>query len=268
MKLPRFVAWFDLHYGIEWKDHKGRRVLVKTHDEPSVRAALKFLKDFRPDVFIFGGDNLNMAFVSRHDLGRPRVLESFRGKQDYDGFQREILGPVEAALASGARKVWMYGNHEAWIQQYLNQVPALEGLIEPEDYLKLRERGWQIVSQGEIYKLGKLRFVHGDILLQGGGVFPAKKAIETYGKSIRLGHVHTYQVYARRVLAEEGFSTALCVPALSVRNHDYAKNRPANTMQGFLFGYVMPDGNFSDYVAVIYKGKFVWNGKVYDGTIR
>jgi hypothetical protein len=69
-------------------------------------------------------------------------------------------------------------------------------MIDPVSYLDLRKRGVVFHPQGDIFRLGKLSFAHGDGLVQG-GKHVAAKAVERVGSSVRIWHFHTYQVYSR-----------------------------------------------------------------------
>lgn len=65
--MTKYAALFDLHYGYERRNgHK-----VPLHDMRAFGAALAFLKDFRPDTLILGGDILDCGAISHHNKGKP-----------------------------------------------------------------------------------------------------------------------------------------------------------------------------------------------------
>ena len=257
-KIKSFVALYDLHFGFERITTKGKRVLRTLHNLPAIKAATAFIKDFKPDVLILGGDQLNCGPISHWNRGKPRLTEDFRLKAEMDLLDNLILKP----FAGIAEKVWLDGNHEHWIDQFLDENPGIEGLVEPAEYLRLKERGWQLRSQGEIYKLGKLNFIHGDTVRGRRNV--AAKLVSEYRRNIRAGHHHTFEVATDVTPYDRSdFHTGISIPAMSSATPAYTKNAPSNFQQGFLFGWVQPNGCFSDYVVVINKGQFVWNGKVY-----
>lgn len=258
----RFVALFDLHIGKEYKQVRGKKVLSNTHHLPAIRAFKKFLPKFLPDVVILGGDQINCGPISHWNKGKPRMTEKFRLKEELDLIDDLILEPIEKHTP--LKKIWMYGNHEQWIQQFLDENIGIEGLLEPENYLNLEERGWDIYSQGEIFKLGKLNFIHGDTIR--GYKHIAAKLVSTYRRNIRCGHFHTFQTATDVTPIDlQDYHTGIVVPAMCKRGPTYQKNAPDCYMQGFLLGEVYPGGSFQDHVIIINKGKFHWNGQVFKG---
>lgn len=263
----KFVALYDIHVGKERAAVGGRMITRPTYNLPAINAVMKFAtKHFRPDVWVLGGDQLNCGPVSHWNKGRPRLVEGFRLKDEYDKLDSLVIKPIEASGA--ARKIWLDGNHEVWIQQELNSNPALEGLVEPQNYLRLREKGWELHSQGEVAKVGKLNFVHGDVVLQRGGYAnPAARLLQYYRRNIRAGHIHTLSAATEiSAVDQKDFHTAIVVPSLSSRNPEFIKNSPNHFINGFLVGYVNKDGSFSDFPVIVNQGRFVWDGKVFDGN--
>ncbi len=261
----KFVALFDIHVGWEWARSAGKMIVRPTHNEPAIKATLEFVKDFAPDVLIFGGDSINCGPVSHWLKGKPRLVEGFRLKNELDKFA-DLFS--EVAL-NADKTVFMIGNHEAWIDQMVDENPGLEGMIEPQAYL---EELWnETVSQGEMYRLtsgnvkSKLYFVHGDSVLQARQYrSPARALVEAYGRNIRAGHVHTYDVYTKKSpIDKQDYHSGIIVPALASRDPYYVKSAPSNFMHGFEYGWFWPDGEFTDQIVVINNSTFTINGKRY-----
>ena len=264
MKTKTFLALFDIHAGWEKARVRGQHVIRPTHNLAALRATMKFAVDLQPDIFILGGDQLNCGPVSRWHKGRPRIDSGFRLKDEMDLLWNEVIVPVENDL-SCSEKVWMYGNHEHWIELWLDEQPAIEGLIEPHNYYELDARGWQIYDQGEIYKAGKLHFIHGDTM-RGVASTVAYRAAALYRRNLRMGHFHTEATGTDKTPVDaQDFHTCKIIPALSRRGPTYMKNAPDNFMQGFLMGEIYPSGDFQDSVIIINKDRFHMNGKLYDG---
>ena len=264
MKTTRFLALYDIHCGWEYKRSRGQRFKQPTHNLAALRAVMKFAIDYKPDVFILGGDQLNCGPVSRWHKGKPRLDHDFNLKAEMDLLWNEVIVPVENSCES-SEKVWIYGNHEQWIELWLDEQPAAEGLVEPHNYYELEKMGWQIFDQGEMYKLGKLHFLHGDFL-SGNSNTAASRAAALYRRNIRIGHFHTEATATDKTpIDTKDFHTCKIVPAMSRRGPSYQKNAPDNFMQGFLVGEVYDNGDFQDHVVVINKDRFRWNGKLYDG---
>lgn len=261
MKCNRFVALYDMHVGYENGREGGRWDRKACHNAKAIKAVLNFVNDFAPDTLILGGDQLQVGAVSHWNKGKPRFSEKLRLKDDMEELYTSILEP----LAPIARKVWHDGNHEQWANDLVAENPGIEGLIEPTEYLKLKDIGYEIYSVGEISSIGKLHFVHGDTVLgRGTQGNPAKTLVNAYRRNIRAGHVHTYSAAIEQTSVDaKDYHSGIVVPSLSHRNPYWIKNNPNQFMQGFLYGYVWSDGSFNDTVVIVNNDTFTVNGKRY-----
>ena len=265
MKETRFIALFDLHIGKEYIQTKGEMILQPTHNAAAIEAVRQFSDDFEPHVLLLGGDQINCGPVSHWHNGKPRLTEGFRLKDEMDRLDELVLRPFEdTMLKTGRRKIWLDGNHEAWIQDFLAGNPGVEGLVAPNDYLKLKKRGYELYSQGEIASVGKVHFVHGDVILGKGAANPAAKLVGAYQRNIRAGHLHTYAAHIQESPVDrQDYHSGIIVPSLSNRCPAFIKYNPNKFMNGFLFGSVWENGEFTDHVMVINKNSFSYGGKIY-----
>lgn len=256
--MKKFLFSPDKHVGWERKSKK----LVPLHDEKSITAMLKFAEDFKPDIWIEGGDNLDCGPVS-HWLREKKIsIADLDLSKDIDVYTRLVLQPLTTILGKGTQKYWMKGNHERWLTDFSESHPGMAALVDVETLLPLTT--WSIVECGEYIKLGKLYFIHGDTLR--GGARVADHAVNRYEHSIRFGHFHTYQVATKySMLDAKQIKTGIAIPGLCQRNPNYLKGRPNQWMQGFNFGYIHDDGTFTDYVPIIVNGKFSAEGRLYRG---
>ncbi len=264
----KFIALFDIHIGWERIKTRGNSVIRPTHAIPAINAVMEFAADYKPQALVLPGDQLNCGPISHWLKGKPRLVAGFNLRKEMDELDRLILKPFDKILPKDSIKIWHNGNHEVWIQDFIDQNPGTEGLLEPEQYLKLEERGYKIYEQGEVSSLGKLNFVHADVVLRNGTtVNPAKTLVNAYKKNIRGGHLHTYSAAVEStVIDAKDFHTGVIVPSMSTRNPSFVKNNPNQFCNGFLKGIIYPDGSFSDSVVIINKGKFTENDKLYDGN--
>src|SRR5438067_411173 len=144
------------------------------HDVPAIRAVLEFIRRHRSQVasVTLLGDALDCQDVSRHTRGKPR-LRKHRGYRDgLDGFARDILTPIER-LVGESELAYVEGNHEDWINDLLDEMPELDGLLDIPSALKLRERGWKWVPVGGHIVRAGFVLLHGDQI--GSGTHVAKK---------------------------------------------------------------------------------------------
>jgi hypothetical protein len=162
---------------------------------------------------------------------------------------------------SAKKKIWIKGNHEVWIDKLTEEHTGIENLIDPASYLGLTEKdGWEFYEQGELFKLGKLYFAHGDIP-RVGGKYPAQALASIYRRNIRVGHFHTWAVGVDKTPVDsKDYHTCVVVPALSQRGPAYQKNAPDNFITGFNWGTVFTNGNFHDQISILNDNKFYVNG--------
>jgi metallophosphoesterase superfamily enzyme len=253
--MDKFVALYDLHWGFERKGgHK-----VPLHDEKALKVALAFINDFKPDHVILGGDILDCGCISHHNKGKPGATEGLKLLADAQGLREALIEPIERLRTKSL--TYIIGNHEDWLTDLVDEIPALEGIIDVGSVLKLKKQ-WKVVPQGEAHKLGKLVFVHGDQIK--GGEHSAKWGVMAYEANIRFGHHHTFQVYSKTSAIDANGHTGVAVPCLCKKGPKYGGGAPNRWMQGFQWGYVNgPAGTFNDYTTVIVDGKATINGVQY-----
>jgi hypothetical protein len=249
----------DKHIG--WERKNGR--LEPLHDKKALSAMLKFASDFKPDIWIEGGDNLDCGPVSHWLQNKKVSLKDLDLAKDIKEYQSLVLEPVNEIMdRPNTQKYWMAGNHEEWLTAIGELNPGISEMLKPTSLLPLD--GWTYVDQGHYVKLGKLHFVHGDNITGVSNV--ANSALNLYGHSVRFGHFHTFQAATKYSLFDsKEVKTSVAVPGLCRRNPNYMKNRPNQWMLGFNYGYLHDDGTFHDYTPIIINGKFTAEGRTYAG---
>lgn len=255
--MEKFVALYDLHWGYERRaGHK-----VTLHDQKALNVALKFIADFKPDHVILGGDTLDCGAISHHNHGKPGAVEGFRLLSDANELRKALIEPIESLKTKSL--TYIVGNHEDWLTDLVEQIPALEGIVDVRSMLKLSKK-WEIIPIGESTKLGKLIFIHGDQIK--GGEHSAKWATVAYEANVRFGHHHTYQVYTKTSAIDSNGHTGIAIPCLCRKGPKYGGGSPNRWVQGFSWGYIGgPNNTFNDYVSVIINGVATINGKSYVG---
>ncbi len=255
--MTRFVYLTDAHVGFErLGGHK-----AALHDPRALSVAMQFIADFKPHDVVLGGDMLDCGSVGHHNKGKAGLVEGLRIREDAEILRASVIKPVEA-IARG-RLIYHIGNHEDWLSDLIDDVPALEGVVDVGSLLKLSSR-WEVIPQGKASRLGKLTFIHGDQIK--GGQNPALAAVTAYERNIRFGHFHTFQVATKTTPVDANGHTGIAVPCLSKKGHKYGGGAPNKWMQGFLWGYYGgPENIFSDFVTVIVNGKAIIAGKTYRG---
>ena len=229
--------------------------------------AMQMAEDYPPDVFILGGDNLNCGAVSSH-YPDPTTRVNEPILKDFQQFDEKILKPIEAFKPT--EKVWLMGNHEMWLYDYMKANPELKDLLDVVKVLNLKERGWRIIPYKGYHRIGKVYHHHGDWRKsrQGRSFIPkyhAAKAVAMVHRNIRYGHSHTFQVHSEtNPLSSDDAHTGMCIPAACKLEQDYLEGGETAWLNGLYIGWVRGDGNFSDYVVVVSRGKTTFAGKTYE----
>lgn len=223
---------------------------------------MAFLADWKPQALVLGGDQMDFSEISHWNKSKRLSMEGLRLVDTLHGFRRELLDPLDQLLPKGAIKRAHLGNHEDWLQDLIEENPALDGLINLGEQSGLNARGYDVLPLNTVSRLGKLLFLHGHQVK--GGEHVAKAAVTQYERSIRFGHHHTYQVYTKTsALDANDFKTGVAVPCLCRRDLAYGEGKPNRWANGFLWGTIFPDGSFTDTVTIIVNGRFSANGKTY-----
>lgn len=246
---------FDI--GIFWPDTH-----VPHHNKPACRAMLKLMSDIKFDIFTIMGDFVDLGSISHWNKNRHRTLELKRLKSEYIE-ANAILDEIDKRLPSNARKIYCMGNHELWANDLLEDIPALEGMIEPESQLFLSDRNYKVYEYNKLAKIGRLYVTHGIYA----GANPIKKHLDELKVNILFAHTHTLGMRlsssAARDIAFAGYNVG-CICDLGP---EYMKNRPNSWTHGFAVGYFYPNGYFDVQLVRIVEGKFIFNNKVYDGNV-
>lgn len=245
--MPTFAQLCDIHVGQEviYDLNTSKFIKKPTHDLKFFNKVLEFLKFLKPDVIILGGDQLDQFGVAKFNKDSKIAQVEELLVEQYDTFNEKFLKPLEEIARS---IVWLQGNHDARIVDLLKTKPQLTGLVEPWTYLSLKHRT-NLTNRGEIFKLGKLHFTHGDNISSSGDI--AKNAANHYHRNIRFGHFHTYRTYTMFSPTDiRDTKTSIAVPAMTFRAAGWAQNKPNTCLQGFNYGEVTKRGNFTDQVVI------------------
>lgn len=247
----KIAALFDSHYP----------------ETINLKPFLNFLKDFKPDVFIFGGDNWSLDCVSHHNKdkfaswGLNAIMDELN--KQANGFAMQIQSIMSAAGAS--KYVYIIGNHEDWLQDFCFQFPQIH---KPSIKSLLGHTAEKIefLPCGSFYKIGKLTFCHGDQMR--GGQNPAKYAVEAAKSSIVFGHYHTVKVWPSFSMVDaEDKNVGIQVPCYTSSAPSYGGGKPNQINQGFFTACMdKASGKFSWHLqGVSPRGSFMSQlGKVYE----
>jgi len=254
-KIHTAVALFDMHIRTHPTD------LKKCGWEPRISkallAALKFCDDFKPDRTILGGDILDLPEISRFTERKKIQRERLRLNHTFDCVN-QILDRVDKFTKK--KVFYLKGNHEAWLDMWIEENPALQGLISLEKNLRLHERNYKVIPENKVLKIGHARFIHGWFY----NVHHSKKTVNAMGDNVFYGHTHDVQSYTKAHYQQKPI-IGRSIGSLCDLDPIWRKGRPNRWVNGFGVSYFFPNGNFTFYNPIIIDGRFIWNGKIYDG---
>lgn len=249
-KPQMWVVLADLHY--------------PESDRPSVAAAMDFVQKNKKNIggVVLLGDFLDCASISRHTENLPGLRQKGGFQTDIDGFLRDIIDPIDAALPK-AQKVLLLGNHENWLSLLLDKQPELAGALSWPKLLQVKERGWTLVGQGNSFSIGKLLLIHGDQV--GSGANVAKKLVDTHCANVLMGHCHTFSAHTKTSEVKVTSKwVGMVIPCLTTLSPSYGKARPNSHLRGFAIVESFEGGRlFNVFVPIISEGKFCFSGQVY-----
>ena len=237
---------------------------IPEHNEPAIKSILKLCDDISFDGFYIVGDFLDMTPISHwlHDKKRYKTLESLRLKKDFI-VGNIILDEFDKRLPKKCDKRFWFGNHECWIYDLEEKYPQLEGFFNIKEELHLEERGYIVYEkENHIERVGRLSIAHGIYC----GVNYLKKHLESFATNVMIGHLHKLRVRTSSSPAKELAAIGYSIPCLCNINPDYMKNKPNEWVHGFGVLYLYKNGYFDVDLKRIIRGKFIFNGKEYDGN--
>lgn len=170
----------------------------------------RLIADRKPTHIVQLGDFLSMGSLSHWDHNKRLLMEGRRYAADIKA-GKTALNTLYSDLFNLQRKqrelktkiynpqtIWMFGNHEHWVTQYVEQHPEMLGMLNIENDLQLHQIPNITVTQyKEIYEIGGIWFTHAPILANGkpvSGSNSLKRAMDIYNGSIVYGHTHRFQI--------------------------------------------------------------------------
>jgi len=248
---------------------------IPFHDVASIDAVERYMADHRWDGCISLGDFLDFNEISRWVQGKPRQYASAR-IADSIKVARGALKRRTSILRKRnplARYVLIQGNHDARVEEFIDQHPYFEGLLEFQTLLGLKEYRVEWVpywsDNRQKVKVGKATFVHGLRTNK----YHAQAMVSSYGRNIFYGHTHDVQEFGL-LLGDNAYTVVgkslgcLCDPNAGDLGSGmrYIRGKPQNWQQSFSVFHFWPNGNFNEYTVKIFDHAFISpEGKWYQG---
>jgi hypothetical protein len=208
------VIWPDTQIGY-FRGADGN--LVATHDEGAIDVALSICTDVAPDDILRVGDDLDLP-----ELGKYRVSPAFAGTTQASLDRATVLGAEQRAAAPDARIVWLAGNHEERLANYIldnaraafgirpgrfkHEAPASFPSFSVPALTRTEEFGIEYrpgFPASDFQLVPSFRIVHGLHVTSNGST--ASKYLSRERSSVAFGHIHRRE-YAARTFRSNGTS--------------------------------------------------------------
>ncbi len=242
-ELTKFVMLNDVHV---------------PHNIP-LDSILEFINDFEPDYVLLVGDIVNNDPFDHWARAVPRRFQGMPNpKEYYEECNQIFYRPLKEAVSDNCDIVHWVGNHEYWSNKAIGDMPEGEGYWEVWNNVENIDL-W--VPNKQIANLGKLHFLHGDIVTGRGH---AAKIMNLYRRNVRYGHFHNIEEASHQSPIDMiDRHTARSCGTLEEFNPEFMEGRPHSWLHAFTYGIVQPNGNFWDHTTVLIDGQFMANGKLW-----
>lgn len=222
--------------------------------KPAYEVVKRFIKRVKPDKIVLAGDFAECEPLSHWLLSKKVRLKKQSHREEVDMIAKEL----DYLQKYCGEIIWLEGNHERWVELYLEEHPEMQNEIEYQNMLDLEGRGIKWVPHHDLYWLGKLAVTHGLYL----GENHAKKHLMSYGCNIMYGHTHRSDMHTMNMVMQPTIK-AWGLSCLCGKKPHFMKNKPAKWDEGFGDVYVADNGEFNAYIVDIINNRFYHNGKSY-----
>ena len=173
---------------------------------------------------------------------------------------------VDRALkkAGCKEKHMIEGNHDAWMNYFVDEHPYLADGYLFKNAINLEKRGYNYTPNSEFLTIGNLNFYHGN---QYAGIQHTRNHLLRLGSNVMYGHHHDIQQSS--VTHLDGSKSAWsigCLKDMSNEKNAWMGGRPNNWSHAFAIVDFYDKGNFTVQVVSIVDGKTSLWGEVLDGN--
>ena len=260
--------------------------LEPIHDEAAISVMLDVIASLNPDLVVLVGDNLDAA-----ELGKYRLTPAFERTTQASIDRLGLLCAQLRDAAPNARIVWLAGNHEERLPNYiLDNARAAFGLRKAN-----APESWPVLSvpylchfdrygieflpgypASSFWINDRLRVIHGDKVASGGST--AHKYLNSEKVSVIYGHVHRREYGARTredrdgpkeiMAASPGCLARIDGAVPSTKGGTDLDGRPLTRTEDWQQGFAVVhyqdgDGMFTYENVAIHDGWCMYRGKEY-----
>jgi len=258
MKL--YVIIPDVHDRHPYVSSPHGRMSRKVY-HPAYRCMLSVIKALKPNGIVNLGDTTDMESLSYFDMDKRRKMEGRRYQKDIQSLNH-LLDEQEKVISHKTEKIYFIGNHEQRVENYLDNHPESEGMMNFEADVFLGRRGYEIIGFNQPKKLGKALFMHGfDATM-----YHAAKMSRTFDRTIYYGHVHDVQTHSfKSPINAREIRVAESLGCLCDLNPSWLLGKPNRWVHAFGLFWLKDNGEFQMDRKIVINGEVVINGKIFKG---
>lgn len=182
--------------------------VTQNQDVSRFLAAGSVIVEHRPDYVILGGDFMAMQSISHWDENKRITMEGKRYSEEMAMGRKALnfllckLKTLQEQQKKTKQKVYkpqivyLEGNHEHWVQKYVEQNPTMEGHIGIEKDLGLEAKGISFVPYKSYCNINDVLYTHVPMdgshqAIRGSNICLA--ASKYVGKSCVFFHTHRFE---------------------------------------------------------------------------
>lgn len=241
---------------------------VPLHSKPAMRCVYEAIEIVKPDTIILLGDVAELESVSMWQWKkkkRPHLDAQIELlKKDIKAANR-VLSDIEKVCFENdvVNKFYCQGNHEVWLDNFIEENPHLENQYSVVNALAL-DCGWNYYPYGKYLTIGDLNFYHGGHYA---GMYHAMNHVKQLAANVMYAHHH--DVAREGVASMRGVHAAWCIGSLKQydsESNKWLKGRKVNWSHAFAIVDWFKGGKFKVEVVDITAGKTAVWGNFIDGN--
>lgn len=203
------------------------------------RALGRYLKHLRPRRIVLIGDFATCDSLSHWDKDKRLKIEGRRYRLDIEsanGALSETRKYAGGQVWDAMERVYVEGNHENWIEQYVDRNPEVQGILSiKKDVADKFGFKWVPYKSDWTYK--GVSFTHVPINEAGkpiGGANAAAKALAIYHNSVVWGHSHKLDLACVARHNSPHLNQAINVGCFFEHVDDYARGSVTSYWRGLV----------------------------------
>lgn len=218
------------------------------------------LVEHRPDTLVQLGDFVSMLSLSHWDMNKRLLMEGRRFNDDivvglnaWEGVIHSLRQLQEIQRKNKVkiykpRLIWCEGNHEEWIQRYIEQHPEMKSYLHPfPHYIAY---SWElfsdviVVDYKDYHIENDIAFTHAPIMGNSnpiGGKYVNERALDLFHTHIVFGHTHRF-LHSHRYLHGKGIKQAVNCGCFFEKTPAYAKGAANEHFRCCVHLFIKEDG--------------------------